>query len=319
MKTQGRIIAAILSVMMILTALPLATFAQTPEYTDNDAQDSAYAGVKMDSARIISEDTARRSENEKHFKLDDGTYLAVKYGYPIHTQNETGEWEDINLSFSADENAGSDVYISRTDALTAAVSDGTTMQLAAVENTNPVSLTLTGFDMESADEKAEAEPDETSIYEENIEVIEATVKSSALHFTDASQDVKLTYERTYSGIRQDVVLMQKPDDGKISFNLDIGDLTAVLNDSGSVEIKDGDEIKYTLPAPYMYDNENKNFSLLSNSLEETEDGGYILTISPDDALLNSEDVTYPVTISAAVTVPCEKTSSMTAVSSDTPD
>ena len=77
MKTQERIIAAILSVMMILTALPLATFAQTAEYANNGVQNSAYAGAK-----IISEDTARRSENEKHFKLDDGTYLADIYLAP---------------------------------------------------------------------------------------------------------------------------------------------------------------------------------------------------------------------------------------------
>ena len=46
MKTQRRIIAAILSVMIILTALPLVTFAQALEYLDASVQKSAGADEK---------------------------------------------------------------------------------------------------------------------------------------------------------------------------------------------------------------------------------------------------------------------------------
>ena len=241
MKTQGRIIAAILSVMMILTALPPATFAQTVELKDDGAQESVYAGVKIDSARIISEDDARRSENEKHFKLDDGTYLAVKYGYPIHTKNEIGEWENIDLSFAASENAGADVYISETDALSAAVADSTTMQLVSAEDMYPVSLTLSGFDMAPAEKQVEeeTETDETSIYEENIKAIESAIKSHVLHFADATQDARLTYERTYASVRQSIVIDREIENHSLSFAINTGDLTAVLDDSGGVEIKDG--------------------------------------------------------------------------------
>lgn len=320
MKTHIRMIAAIMALMMLLSALPIITFAQEQEITANPERPATETGI--DNAKIINENTARRSEKEKHFKLSDGTFLAVQYAYPVHTQNEAGEWEDMDLSFTAEASDDIVTYTNKTDALAAAISGGTAMQLAADGDANPISLMLMGFDMDLTEEAFDALGDQTkseSAYLENIKVIEKAVKSSALCFADPSKNVTLSYERTYSSIRQNIVFTEELEDGNLSFALETGDLTAMLNDSGNVEIKAGDEIKYILPAPYMYNSAHKNFSFLSYALEETEDGGYILTINADSELLNREDASYPLTISAAVIVPYKKASNLTVVSSETPD
>ncbi|MBQ6702377.1 MAG: RICIN domain-containing protein [Clostridia bacterium] len=42
---------------------------------------------------IVEEDVTKRSENEKHFLCDDGTYIAIKYPVAVH-KFENGEWVD---------------------------------------------------------------------------------------------------------------------------------------------------------------------------------------------------------------------------------
>ena len=320
MKTQRRIIAAILSVMIILTALPLVTFAQALEYLDASVQKSAGADEKPYSKKIISEDPAKRSENEKHFQLDDGTYLAVKYPYPVHKQNDFSEWQDIDLSFSAEKNADADVYISETDALSAAIANGNVLHLTNSDDTQPVSLEIPGLNMTYVEEE-EAEKDNAAVLDteaidyENIQVIEAAMKSPSLHIADDLQGIELIYEKTYSGIRQNIVITRALNTAGLSFALNTGDLTAILNENGSVEIKDGDKIQYSIPVPYMYDSKNQSFALMQYSLEKADDG-YILLLTVDSEQ-SGEDISYPVTISTAVTVPFAETNRMAAVSSDT--
>lgn len=54
------------------------------------------------SPAIDCEETGRREESVKHFRLEDGSYLAVSYGVPVHYR-ENGEWKNISrTSPSAD-------------------------------------------------------------------------------------------------------------------------------------------------------------------------------------------------------------------------
>ena len=47
------------------------------------------------SPAIDCEETGRREESVKHFRLEDGSYLAVSYGVPVHYR-ENGEWMNID-------------------------------------------------------------------------------------------------------------------------------------------------------------------------------------------------------------------------------
>ena len=45
---------------------------------------------------VLGEVESLRGENEKHFRMSDGSYMAVSYGMPVHVQDEDGEWQDID-------------------------------------------------------------------------------------------------------------------------------------------------------------------------------------------------------------------------------
>ncbi len=59
-----------------------------------DASDASAAGE--DAPYVLAEETALRGEAEKHFRLSDGTYLAVQYARPVHLQTADGQWADLD-------------------------------------------------------------------------------------------------------------------------------------------------------------------------------------------------------------------------------
>lgn len=62
--------------------------------TDADASDVSSAGE--DTPYVLAEETSLRGEAEKHFRLSDGTYLAVQYARPVHLQTADGQWADLD-------------------------------------------------------------------------------------------------------------------------------------------------------------------------------------------------------------------------------
>lgn len=47
-------------------------------------------------AEVLFEDISLREESAKHFRLSDGTYVAAQYNYPVHFEDENGDWQDID-------------------------------------------------------------------------------------------------------------------------------------------------------------------------------------------------------------------------------
>ena len=80
-------LAAFLSVLMILTALPLSAFA-----IDLGASDDSSVDQPLDRLSEAFEVEELRDESVKHFRLEDGSYIAAQYDVPVHYLDENGEW-----------------------------------------------------------------------------------------------------------------------------------------------------------------------------------------------------------------------------------
>ena len=86
-------LAIFLCITMLAQILPQRVFADEVVPTaDVTASDDLY------EAEVLGEDISRRTETEKHFRMSDGSFYAVKYGAPVHYQNAQGEWIDIDNS-----------------------------------------------------------------------------------------------------------------------------------------------------------------------------------------------------------------------------
>ena len=62
-----------------------------PEYTDGKSDKESYESIPY----IIGENEELRGENEKHFRLSDGSEIAAMYTNPVHYQ-ENGEWKEYD-------------------------------------------------------------------------------------------------------------------------------------------------------------------------------------------------------------------------------
>lgn len=94
-KFGTKALSLFLSVLMIVSALPLSVFAV-------DNTDSTVGEITETTTLIkdVVEIEELREENVKHFRLEDGTYVAAQYDVPVHYLDENGNWQDINNSLA---------------------------------------------------------------------------------------------------------------------------------------------------------------------------------------------------------------------------
>ena len=108
MKTKVwlRILSIILSVLLIIEILPMSVFAQ--ELNNIESTD---IGTEIEEeATIIGEIESERTENTKHFRLSDGSFIAATYPEPVHYMVD-GEWEEIDNTLVEKTIDGTDYYV----------------------------------------------------------------------------------------------------------------------------------------------------------------------------------------------------------------
>lgn len=296
-----------------------------------------------EEAYIVGEDEALRKENEKHFRLSDGTYIAVAYAEPVHYMDD-GEWKDIDNTLTlteegyvnaandftvtfGTESSSSELYTLTDGEYTVKMylkdqsSDGTATYALRPSMDRKVSLkevtleTVDSFDvMSSTDSVEQFKEKNPNASEEQIREIvkeqneenkrqrEFMMKpknvNSSLEFTDIIGNVDIEYVVTSTSVKENIILESADDGNVFEFVLDT-ELDAVLNDDGTIDLKDGDGIIFSMPAPYMYDANGIESTEVEYSLA-TVDGKTVLTVTADDEWINDSERVFPVTIDPTV-------------------
>lgn len=84
-----------MSIVTILLSLPTNIFAFDFDTSDNS--DKPDKGYLKDAYEVIE----LRDESVKHFKLEDGSYVAVQYDTAVHYLDGNGRWQDIDNTLSS--------------------------------------------------------------------------------------------------------------------------------------------------------------------------------------------------------------------------
>ena len=141
-------------------------------------------------------------------------------------------------------------------------------------------------------------PYETIKEKRTIAVYEALDKSHAYEYTSLNQ-----------GIKESIILNKKPESNIFQFCLELKGLYAELNEEENTILlkeksKSGitDEVIAVVDRPFMNDASGEAYSEeLTYSLEETEDGYYLITLTVSKKYLNSAERIYPITIDPTMT------------------
>ena len=87
-----RLCSMLLALVMLFNMLPTNAFAAdlSTTKTENAAEPS------NEKVQILGEDESLRTVTQKHFRMSDGSFLAVDYGVPVHYLSESDTWQEIN-------------------------------------------------------------------------------------------------------------------------------------------------------------------------------------------------------------------------------
>ena len=99
MRLATALVLAVLMVVLIpvqagAIALPELSAAENQIFGTQEGNGIDTEETKP--AEILAEVEEDRDQNTKHFRMDDGSFMAVQYEYPVHFQNEDGKWVDYD-------------------------------------------------------------------------------------------------------------------------------------------------------------------------------------------------------------------------------
>ena len=109
-KKASKFIAFILVFIMSFQLLPMQVLAAElgddeqimetllPDDGLSTTETSQNSGSLFEAEDVLWEDTSLREAAVKHFRMADGSYIAVDYGYDVHYLNENGEYQEIDNS-----------------------------------------------------------------------------------------------------------------------------------------------------------------------------------------------------------------------------
>lgn len=303
-KTWQNILAMVLVLALLVSSIPTQVYALAGEALatalERSNEDPINEAMGVD--RGVYEVTKLREESVKHFSLEDGTYMAVMYGSPVHTKDADGNWQDIDnrLSESGSEFSTSNARIKFAKKITGnevlfTLHDGNrkiTMSLdnAVKKTAGTVTNTVTDFDNEATQLQ---------------KLMTLDKLSSKILYENILDGVDLEYVVESLNVKENIIVKEKKDSYQYTFTIHLNNIEAVLREDGSVNIYDPDtnETVYNIPAGFMYDANGEYSTAVTYTLTATGNGKYSMTVTADAEWINAEDREFPVCIDPSVSVP----------------
>ena len=96
-----RVLSMLLALVLMFELIPTGVLAV--ENTEGDPEETTVQEVPEGEAceTVVGEVEQYREESVKHFRMEDGSFIAVDYGSPVHYSLDEGEdkiWHDIDNS-----------------------------------------------------------------------------------------------------------------------------------------------------------------------------------------------------------------------------
>ena len=164
----SKLLSLFLVLAMLVQMMPVMSFAD-----DDDLPSFSETAPESAVVTVLGEVEELREENIKHFRLSDGTFVAVDYGMAIHYEDSEGSWQDIDNTISQDA-ATQTFNLERDDAIVSFASSLTNGKVLTTSK-GDASITMTLLDSDEVNRMLGIEddtPDETEPEETEPEITE---------------------------------------------------------------------------------------------------------------------------------------------------
>ena len=343
MKLRYKLTAVLLAVVMTVMTFPMSVLADyvrsddMASGTQSSVQSSTAEAVAADEdapLTVVYEIESMRDANSKHYRLSDGSNVAIEFSDDVHYLSDD-TWEEIDntiveedgvyqtkegeveISFSDDINENElftygdgEHYVEFALALNDQLSSG---ELSLnpdnteseekgekrIEITNPIAADTPS---ENAAVAWVRKADEDSEYTVD-EIMDTFKNESSIRYVNIIDGVDIRYDVLGNTLKEYIVLKEESCGNAFSFEISAPNLFPVAEDDGSISLvdKEGTSI-YTIPAPFMFDATGEYSFDVAYSVESAKGGKYKLTVTADEEWLEDEDRVYPVAIDPAITL-----------------
>ncbi|MCU5160073.1 DNRLRE domain-containing protein [Bacillus pacificus] len=309
-KRWYRYLIQLIVVALIVTSIPLNGLAETaPPFTpspnseqspevekkeEKELPDPHPDQLKKDKTRVQASPTEiveERTETEKVFDNNDGTYTKKVYTEPIHIE-KNGKLEEVSPKLVEAPNAK---IVTENTTLEPefekTTQDGKYVQFKVKDHTIKYKL------MSANGEKGEVKPSPVT----------ATHENNTVWYKGIFPNVDLKSTTFNENVKEDFVLREYTGHHIFTFALET-DLTPSLQEDGSIDFQNEKKEKvFTLPKPYMNDSnvdqqsgEAVTSDAVRYTIEKTDEKTYTLTVTADPQWLQAPERKYPVYVDPSV-------------------
>ncbi len=307
MKTKKllKVISIILAMIMLIQIIPTSVVAlAADELTEIETiePDISDEVEEAPEAVILGEDESRREESVKHYIMSDHTYKAVRYSSPVHYEQD-GEWVDIDNTLAEEEAQDSDDvngFVNKSNGFKikfAKKSNG--KKLVSIKK-DKYGLSW-GYDSNIKNKVDAVIKEKTKSDSQFSEYVSET--SSSIVYENIDTNLSLEYNVIGNTVKENIIVESKSDEYTYNFELKAQNVNFKTNEDGSIDVlaEDTGELVLAIPAPFMYDAENKISNDVQYTLAAQNGNKYILTVTADSDWINSADTVFPVTIDPVIT------------------
>ena len=313
MKLTKKIIAVLLTILTLFTTcyIVIPVFAEYEWETGIDAVDDVEITYDETKPEIISEITEKREENTKYFLMSDGSFMAAQYSTPVHYINSEGDWSDYDNSLSEEKATQEQADLFGESKLYMTGNEAENVVFAPKSNSN----TLVSYEANDYPISFNYQSAKKSYIKVNDEKLELKGNDAYLTLPDVSQEV--LYEGVFDGvdlqyivnpgeIKENIILKNKDAENSFSVNYNIGELTAEKIDSKTINLVSGENIFYTISAPYMYDSSGAISEEVTLTVDKNKNGKLRVNLTVDENWLQSDERVYPVIVDPTITTETTK-------------
>ncbi len=307
MKLLKKTLAVILVMLTLFTTCTVAmpVFAENEEVNIIETKENT-------EPEIISEITEKREENIKHFLMSDGSFVVAQYDNPVHYQDDSGQWLDINNTISEIAATTEQTELFGTDKLYSTNNIAENVVFADKSNSNTL-VAYEAKDYPISFNYQSAKKSNIQIVENNEELagndafLTLPNVTQEVLYENVFTDVDLQYIVSPDGLKENIILKSKRAQNKFTVNYNIGKLKAEVVDEHTINLMADNEIIYIINAPYMIDGNGERSDSVTLNVDKNKNGKLRINIVVDNGWLQDDKRAYPVKVDPAIFENNEKT------------
>ena len=306
-RLASRLLSVILSLLLIFYVVPPIIYTKAAEAI---GKEDAEAAITEDADKVASpnpylyestsyEVTELREESVKHFRLEDGSYLAAQYPVPVHYY-ENGELVDIDNSLSS---VSGGFYATENARIKFVKKTGGSGEIFKLQDgSTKLTLSLVDALKKTAGEIIEDEGEEGLTELQKMTSLENL--TSKIIYRDILEGVDLEYVLESLNVKENIIVKERSEEYTYRFTLALNGLTAAFGDLGEILIYEGETVKYTIPAPTVYDSKGALAPVTEAwyTLVDLGNGEYSMAVTVTDEWMNSPDRAFPVTVDPTLAI-----------------